>query len=147
MDLEEPVKIRILTLRDLDAVSEIDYSFLGIRRTEYWEQKLEKAETSVIPSLAAEIDGNLVGFILGRVSGWEYGIPNNVGWIDVIGVTRIHQKKGIAQLLFKEMVSMFRKIGVDTIYVFINWREWDLLKFFDKMKFRKGDMINLELKF
>ena len=26
------------------------------------------------------------------------------------------------------------------------WKEWDLLHFFDKMGFRKGDMIQLELK-
>jgi N-acetylglutamate synthase-like GNAT family acetyltransferase len=55
-------------------------------------------------------------------------------------------KKGIARLLFKEMYSMFKKVGVDTIYVFVNWKDWDLLQFFDKMGFKRGDMINLELK-
>lgn len=44
------------------------------------------------------------------------------------------------------MRSMFKKVGVDTIYLFVNWRQWDLLEFFDKMQFKRGDMINLELK-
>jgi hypothetical protein len=37
-------------------------------------------------------------------------------------------------------------VGVDTIYVFVDWKKWDLLKFFEKMGFTRGDMINLELK-
>lgn len=147
MDLVEPVKLRILTLRDLDAVAEIDYSLLGKKRIEYWEQKLERAETSGVPSLAAEIGGRVIGFILGSVSGWEYGIPDNIALIDTLGVAKEYQKKGIAQLLFKEMFSIFRKVGVDTIYVFVDWKKRELLNFFDRMKFRRGDMINLELKF
>jgi GNAT superfamily N-acetyltransferase len=147
MDLAEPVKLRILTLKDLDAVSEIDFSLLGIRRMEYWEQKLERAETSGVPSLAAEIDGNLVGFILGKVSSWEYGIPADTAWIDAFGVVKEYQKKGIAKLLFKEMFSIFKMVGISNIYIFVSWKDWDLLKFFKKMKFHTGDMINLEFKF
>jgi len=28
----------------------------------------------------------------------------------------------------------------------VNWKDWDLLQFFDRMGFKRGDMINLELK-
>jgi len=146
MDLMEPIKLRILTMKDLDAVTEIDHSLLGSKRREYWEARLESTETSGVPSLAAEVGGKVIGFILGSASGWEYGIPENVGWIDTIGVTKAWQGKGVSQLLFKEIYSMFKKVGVDTIYVFVDWKKWDLLKFFEKMGFTRGDMINLELK-
>jgi N-acetylglutamate synthase-like GNAT family acetyltransferase len=96
--------------------------------------------------LAAEADGQVIGFILGKGSGWEYGIPENIGWIDTLGVIKPYQKKGIARLLFNEMASMFRKVGVDKLYVFVNWNDWDLLKFFERMGFERGDMLNLELK-
>jgi ribosomal protein S18 acetylase RimI-like enzyme len=145
MDLMEPVKLRILTMKDLDDVTEIDYSLLGKRRREYWECRLEHAEISGVPSLAAEVNGKMVGFILGNASDWEYGIPDNIAWIDTIGVLKEYQKKGIARLLFKEMFSMFKKVGVNKIYVFVNWRDWDLLRFFDRMGFNRGNMINLEL--
>jgi GNAT superfamily N-acetyltransferase len=146
MDLKEPVKLRVLTMRDLNAVADIDESLLGTRRVEYWETRLEKAETSGVPSLAAEVNGRVAGFILGNASGWEYGIPENVAWIDTLGVRNEYKKKGIARLLFKEMFSMFKKVGVDTIYVFVSWKDRDLLQFFDKMGFKRGDMINLEMK-
>jgi len=144
--MEDAVKLRILTLRDLDAVTEIDYSLLGKKRREYWATRLEIIETSGVPSLAAEINGEIIGFILGSASGWEYGIPENVAWIDTIGVKKEYQRRGIARLLFNEMVSMFKKVGVDTVYVFVNWRDLDLLQFFEKMGFKKGEMINLELR-
>lgn len=141
-----PVKLKVLTLKDLDAVTDIDESLLGTRRRDYWEVRLERAEVSGVPSLAAELDGRVIGFILGNASGWEYGIPENIAWIDTLGVRKEYQKQGIARLLFREMFSMFRKVGVDTIYVFVNWRDWDLLRFFDRIGFKRGDMINLEMK-
>ncbi len=141
----EPVKLRMLAMKDLDAVTDIDESLLGTRRRAYWEIRLEKAEISGVPSLAAEVGGKVIGFILGSASGWEYGIPENVAWIDTLGVRKEYQQKGVARLLFQEMFSMFKKVGIDTIYVFVNWRDWDLLQFFDRMGFKRGNMINLEM--
>jgi N-acetylglutamate synthase-like GNAT family acetyltransferase len=146
MDIRETVKLRVLTMRDLNAVADIDESLLGVRRLSYWENKLERAETSGVPSLAAEKDGKVIGFILGSVSGWEYGVPENVGWIDTIGVEKQWQGKGVSQMLFKEISSMLKKVGVDTIYVFVDWKKSDLLQFFERMGFKRGDMINLEMK-
>lgn len=146
MDLMEPMKLRVLSLKDLDAVVEIDESLLGTRRRAYWEARLERAETSGVPSLAAEVSGGVVGFIFGSASDWQYGMPENVAWIDTLGVRREFQHKGVARLLFKEMVSTFKKVGVDTIYTFVNSSEKDLQQFFHKMGFGKGDMINLQMK-
>lgn len=146
MDLLDEVSLRLLTLKDVDAVSELDHKLLGKKRRHYWEKMLEMAETSGVPSLAAEYDGKVIGFVLGKASGWEYGIPDNIGWIDTIGVTKEWQGRGISELLFHEMSSMFKKVGIDTIYIFVERTKWDLLKFFDRIGFQRGDMINLELK-
>ncbi|HEY3276724.1 MAG TPA: GNAT family N-acetyltransferase [Syntrophorhabdaceae bacterium] len=145
MDLKESVKLRTLNLKDLEALSEIDYDLLGKKRREYWESRLEHSAVSGVPSLAAEKDGRVIGFIMGTASGWEYGIPENVACIDTIGVVKDYQNQGVARLLFHEMTSMFKKTGIETVYVFVNWKDWGLLQFFDKMGFRRGDMINLEL--
>jgi len=50
------------------------------------------------------------------------------------------------RLLCKEMINNLKKVGVNTIDTLVNWKEWDLLHFFDKMRFQKGDMLQLELK-
>jgi len=93
----------------------------------------------------AEVRGKVLGFILGDVSGWEFGVPDTIGWIDTIGVDPAHQKKGLATALAKELIQRLKAMGVRTIYTLVSWNDWDLLQFFHAMGFTRGDMINLEL--
>jgi ribosomal protein S18 acetylase RimI-like enzyme len=129
----------------LDAIIEIDTKVLGRSRPEYRRAKVEPAEKRSLASLAAEADGKVVGFVMGDAGGWEYGVPESVGWIDTIGVPPSFQKKGVARQLMTEMIGHLRKVGVHKIYTLVEWRSWDLLKFFDSMGFNKGRTINLEL--
>ena len=87
MNSMENVKIRTLKKEDLDAIVEIDEKVLGENRKNYWERKLElmNHKSSQI-SLVAEVEGKVVGFILGDISGWEFGVPETIGWIDTIGI-------------------------------------------------------------
>ena len=55
-------------------------------------------------------------------------------------------EKGIARILMQEVLNYMKKVGVDTVYTLVNWRDWALLQFFDAMGFKRGDMINLEFK-
>lgn len=144
--MQAPV-IRTMTMKDLSRIIEIDTRILGKSRPDYWEAKLFIAEhRSPLASLVAEIGGTVIGFIIGDASGWEYGAPENVGWIYAIGVDPEYQRKGIAKMLITEMVDNLKKVGVDTVYTFVNWRDWKLLRFFNSKGFRKGEMISLELK-
>ena len=139
--------VRKMNQKDLDAVVAIDTQVLGKSRWDYWLMKMTLAEDRLpMASLVAEKDGKVVGFILGDASGWEYSVPENIGWIDTIGVDPAYQRQGIARLLMTEMIANLKKVGVDTIYTMVNWRDRDLLKFFDAFGFQKGPLINLELK-
>ncbi len=138
--------IRTIVPSDLDRVVEIDIKVLGKSRHQYWEMKLELVEKrSQISALVAELDGKVIGFIIGGASRWEYGVPQNIGWIETIGVDPDYQRKGIAKILFTEMTNDLKKVGVDTITTFVTRRDPLLLKFFNSLGFQKGDMINLEL--
>ena len=139
--------IRTMTMKDLDGITEIDKKVLGQSRPDYWERKLEVVEQrSPISSLVAEMEGKIVGFVIGDASGWQFGFAEEIGFIDTIGVDPAAQRAGIAKMLLTEMVDNLRKVGVEKIYTFVNWRDWDLLQFFDAMGFQRGDMINLEMK-
>ncbi|MFX1505633.1 MAG: GNAT family N-acetyltransferase [Promethearchaeota archaeon] len=143
----QEVTIRMMKEEDLEVIIEIDNKVLGERRPEYWERKVEMAgKKSPLPSLVAELEGKVVGFIFGEASGWEYGVPENIGWVDTIGVDPTYQKKGIGGLLMRELLNYMKKVGVDTVYTLVNWREWELLRFFNAIGFTRGDMINLEFK-
>ena len=141
-------KVRKMTSTDLDAIVAIDTQILGKSRWDYWLMKMTLAEQRLpMASLVAEADGKVVGYILGDASGYEYDVPENIGWIDTIGVDPAYQKQGIARMLMNEMIANLKKVGVDTVYTMVNWRDWNLLKFFDAFGYKKGPLINMELKF
>jgi len=147
MNRLENIKIRPLSKEDLEAIVEIDAKVLGENRKEYWEKKLQMMDDKVSQvSLVAEVQGRVLGFILGDISGWEFGVPDTIGWIDTIGVDPAYQKKGLATALAHELIKRLKAIGVRTIYTLVSWNDWDLLQFFHAMGFTRGDMINLELK-
>ena len=134
-----------MTLKDLKRIIEIDTKILGKSRPGYWEMKLVIAEkNSPVSSLVAEMDGRIVGFIMGDASGWEYGVPESTGLIDALGIDPEYQRRGIATLLFKEMIANLKKVGVNKVTTFVTWSDWELLKFFNTVGFRMGKMVNLE---
>jgi ribosomal protein S18 acetylase RimI-like enzyme len=140
--------IRPLTFGDLDAIVEIDRKVLGKARQDFWRKKIEIPNARYpFSGLVAELEGKAIGFIVGETSGWEFGIPETVGWISTIGVDPDYQHRGVAKKLGQEFIKNLRGIGVSVVYTLVNWSDWDLLKFFRAMGFtRGGEMINLELK-
>jgi ribosomal protein S18 acetylase RimI-like enzyme len=142
------LKIRPLALGDLHAIVEIDRKVLGKPRLDFWKKRIELVTTQYpLSGLVAELEGKVIGFVMGEVSGWEFGVPDTIGWISTIGVEPAYQHKGVARKLGEEFIKNLRAIGVSMIYTLVNWNDWDLLKFFRAMGFtRGGDMINLELK-
>ena len=157
----EEVKIRALSENDLDSVVRIDKKIFGKERRDFWKRKIAYADIYPRPALVAEIDRKVVGFILGYVSGWEFGVPDSVGWIDTLGVDPEYQRRGIGRLLFDDLIKIFkrsgsektpeekktkRKIqGVNVVYTLVKWSRWDLLQFYHAMGFKKGEMLSLEL--
>ena len=145
-NLLQKIKVKKLTLEDLDAIVEIDNRVLGTKRPTYWHQKIEEMGEESSKSLVAELEGRVQGFIMGTVSGWEFGVPNTIGWIDTIGVNPDYQKKGIATFLFKAIMEEFKKDGIENIYALVKWEDWDVMCFFKAMGFTRGNIINLEYK-
>lgn len=138
--------VRRMVPADLDRIVEIDLKVLGKPRPDYWEMKIDVVQKQPqMAALVAELDGKVVGFVIGGASRWEYGVPEDIGWIDTIGVDPDHQREGIARLLFNEMTDTLKKMGIKTMYTFVKRRDWRLLKFFNSMGFEQGDMVNLEL--
>lgn len=147
-DFLSKVIIRPMGINDLDSIVEIESKILGKGRKDYWKKKMEDSNKQYpLTSLVAEYEGKVIGFIVGEVSGWEFGVPDTVAWINTIGVDPQYQHKGVAKKLGQEFIKNLKSLGVSIVYTLVNWSDWDLLKFFRNMGFsRGGEMINLELK-
>jgi len=159
----DEVKIRVLSENDLDAVVKIDKKILGKERRAFWKRKIAYADIYPRPALVAEFEGKVVGFIMGYVSGWEFGVPDTIAWIDTLGVDPAYQRRGIGRALFNALIESFKRTGreaspgvtepgkaeiegVNIVYTLANWNDWDLMQFYNAMGFKKGEMLSLKMK-
>jgi N-acetylglutamate synthase-like GNAT family acetyltransferase len=146
-DFLKRISLKPLSSSHVEGIVEIDHRILGKKRQSFWKKKVRAVESISPPTcVVAELENKVIGFIFGEISGWEFGVPASVGWIDTLGVDPKYQKRGVAKALMKELIRNFREAGVTNIYTLVNWSDWDLLQFFRRMGFTRGDMINLELR-
>jgi ribosomal protein S18 acetylase RimI-like enzyme len=140
------MRIREIRESDVDFIVEIEEMNLGIRRPKYWERELQKnKERRFLGSRIAELNGRVVGFILGDIGSREFGMPENMGWIHTIGVHPDSQHKGIARMLFEDYKKRFMDLDVDKIYTIVSLSDAMQLPFYEKMGFRPGNRVYLEL--
>ena len=140
------IKIRQLELQDKNAIFEIQEAITKHKADKDWEQLVEGyINNSVETSLVAEMDGKVVGFMLGDIKVYGFGAPRS-GWIEVIGVHPRHMGEGIGKLLGNALITIFKKKKVKHIFTSVRWDSGDLLAFFKSIGFDRSDFINLEKK-
>ncbi len=134
----EDVYVRGLKPEDLEAVIRLDAKNTGKRREEFFKVKLQQnlQETGIKISLAAEIDGGFVGFILARVFYGEFGETEPIAVLDTIGVNPDFKGKGVGHALLKQLNMNLSGLGVSTLRTEVSWDSPDLLLFFQKTGFR-----------
>jgi ribosomal protein S18 acetylase RimI-like enzyme len=140
------LNIRGINESDVDAIVEIEGMNLGVRRRSYWERELQKnKEGRFLGSRIAELNGKVVGFVLGDIGSREFGMPENMGWIHTVGVHPDYQHQGIAMALFEDYKRRFMELDVDIIYSIVSLSDNMQLPFFERMGFRPGNRVYLEL--
>ena len=145
LDLAD-IRIREITESDVDFIVEIEEMNLGIRRPKYWKRELQKnREGRFLGSRIAELNERVVGFILGDIGSREFGMPENMGWIHTIGVHPDYQHQGIARMLFEDYKRRFMELDVDIIYTIVSLSDSMQLPFYERMGFRPGNRVYLEL--
>jgi len=144
MKTEDQFRIRRMTEADLPRVRELDRELVGPYRSVSWPLRVE-AHWWVyrgMPNYVAEIGGKLVGFVLGDVRGAEYGTEIG-GWIDIMGVSPSHQSKGIGRRLVEAFCNDCGEKGVKVRVVVVG-DDRRLVKFWESLGFRKGNLISYE---
>ena len=148
MDTSDRLLIRTLEERDLDRLVRLDQAWSGRSRRLYLQKKLRAAlsEADVSISLGAEIDGFLVGAVLGSVSYGEFGEPDPVAIVDTILVDREVARQGVASALLDQLVRNLAAFGIETIRTEVSWNDTDLVGFLAKRAFVPVPRVVLERK-
>lgn len=147
LEREGPVTVRRLRPDDLDAVIRIDSKNTGRKREEYFKLKLRQAlaESGVEVSLAADIDGILVGFVLCWVYYGEFGQPEPAAVLDTIGVNPDFAHKGVGDAIMNQLKMNLGGLGIPVLRTEVDFADTALLGFFHKEGFQPSSRICLDL--
>jgi len=144
---QETVVIRNLRPGDLDAVIRLDAKIIDRTRSEYFKIKLDQnlAETGIKVSLAAEVDGLFVGFLLARVHYGEFGQPEPVAALETLGVDPDFRGRGVGDGLLRQLRMQLVSLGVGRLQTEVSWDQQELLTFFKHSGFEPAPRFCLDL--
>ena len=151
MDALDPlhldVVIRNLTSADLDAVIMLDAKNVGRRREEFFKLKLKQAlsDTGITVSLAAEMKGSFVGFLLARVFYGEFGVTERVAVMDVIDVHPAFRGQHVATALLDQLRTNLEGLGISVLRTEVGWENTELLGFFRREGFVMAQRVCLDM--
>ena len=140
------VAIRPLARGDLAAVVALDAEATGMAKAAYWERLFGAYAPAGANrhAFAAELDGALVGYVLGEVRSWEFG-SQPCGWVFAINVARRLQEAGIGTRLLEALCAAFRTDGVATVRTMVARDATLLLSFFRAQGMTAGPFLELEM--
>ncbi len=141
----DEIIIRKMEERDISAIIDIDKKIsTSITKKESslaseFVHYITKTESIC---LVAEIEVKIVGFMIGAIHPWLFGIYNS-GWIEILGVAPAHTGKGIGKILGEKIFKEFQHRGINVVHTAVDWKAGDLLEFFNTLGMSKSGLISL----
>lgn len=144
--MADDLTIRDMKSEDVKSIIAIDKKIVGKDRASTWQQKVQSyLETFPFKCLVGEVGGKVVGFLLGDIRGWEYGLPPT-GWLELVGVAPDYQGRGIGRKLIAAFVDYCRSRKVSSVHAMVKDEDSRLQGFLSATGFQKGHLVVLEHK-
>jgi len=144
------IEVRSLEERDIESVIRIVRAVTGEASEGFWRGMLrayrmgeENLPDALSPSLCqvAVRDGGVIGFMIGDVQSWQFGIPR-CGRIVAVGIHPDHRRTGAGRQLANAFFEQFRRLRVPVVQCMV--RPGDPLgEFFASVGFEPGDWMTL----
>lgn len=142
MNPREEITIRKLKESDIASIASLDELISGISRPEMWKSEIQHYLKNNSIGLVAEIQEQVIGFMIGTIHPWLFGIENG-GWIEILGVDPKHTAKGVGKKLGEKLLEDFKSRGIKVVHTTVEWTSSDLLEFFHTLGMTKSDYITL----
>lgn len=142
------MRVRPLVRADLAEVVRIDAIHTGAAQRAYWtrlfREFLAPGPDRHRVALAADLGGELAGFLFADIRAFEFG-SERCGWILEVGVDPELARRGVASALLAEAVRRLRAAGVATVRTMVRRNDLPVLTFFRTNGFTGGPYVQLEL--
>ncbi|HET8567721.1 MAG TPA: GNAT family N-acetyltransferase [Candidatus Limnocylindria bacterium] len=139
--MAQGLRIRPLTELDVEPVTRIDERVTGKYRPDVWETRVvyyirRDADSSQV----AELDGTVVGFMLGEVRGGEFGLDEPTGWVEFFGVDPAARGRDIGRGLLEALLSHFRSRGAHLARTIVAERDTEIAGFIERLGFERAPL-------
>lgn len=137
---------RPIGLPDLEAVIAIDRAHAGHSRRHFFEKRFAaaKARPDDFISIGVLTKDKLCGFAIARVMRGEFGRRDAVAVVDALGVEPESREHGLGQMLMEGLIEMSRQKGARSVQSQVNWKNGELLRFFNSAGFDLAPRLALE---
>lgn len=128
---------------DLAEIVRIDRGLTGRDRAGYIGRKLAEAmdESGVRVSLAARLDGAIVGFAMARADLGDFGRTDPSAVLDTIGVDREYVHRGVGHALLSQLCLNLAALRIERIETVVAPRDLGLLGFLYDVGFAPSQRI------
>ena len=139
--------VRPLLASDLNSVVALDCTITGSPRRSYFERRLLSALRKPNRHLQIAVtsaDGKLIGFLLARQVGGEFGRKESAVVLESVSVAPTARHCGLGQRLLLELQALLRARGVQLLILHVDWRNHAMLRFAASAGFVLGPRLMLE---
>jgi ribosomal protein S18 acetylase RimI-like enzyme len=144
--IQTGTRIRPLDELDIGAIVRIDERIGGLYRPEIWEQRVGYyLRRDPGASQVAEIDGRVVGFMLGDLRAGEFGLEEPAGWLERFGIDPDHRGRDLGRMMFEAMVGHFRAGGARSVRTLVDRRDTQVAGFLRALGLATAPLEALEM--
>lgn len=145
LDDDHGIVVRTLNGGDLDRLVRMDQALSGRNRARYLAGKLARAlDADVRISLGAEVDGVLVGAVLGSVQYGEFGVAEPIAVLDTLLVDRSQQRRGVGRAMVDQLLKNLGALRIEKVRTEVSWNDQPLIGFLAAEGFAPAPRLVLE---
>jgi len=145
-DTAAQVRIRPVDELDIGSIVRIDERITGAYRPDVWERRvMYYLRRDPDASQVAEVEGKVVGFMLGEVKAGEFGIEEPSGWVERFGIDPDHRGRDLGRQMFGAMRRHFAGSGAAVIRTLADMKQPGVAGFLTALGFGPSQYQALEI--
>ena len=135
--------VRAMDPGDLADIVRIDSAITGRNRETYMRRKLDEAmvDSAIRISLAARLDGRIVGYLMASADLGDFGRTEPVAVIDTIGVDPGYARRGVGHALLSQLFANLGALRIERVETIVASRDLALLGFLYAVGFAPAQRI------